>query len=195
MALLVRGCRDAAVGCVWRGGGKTRHAHTAARTDTHTPVFEILQYRGQGKQNTPPSPPQVHTRHLLAGEIVAKIHDASNLPVSQNPAFQSKLLYRQTLWFQPFHGKSGKRERGKYKSLILSHKMYTCTHDFNAHRQNETLFFIICARTHSLGQFITLNVLRSTDKKGKKALGIGLISGCLVKERRREVERAGGMGS
>ena len=43
------------------------HAHTHTHTHTlHTPVFEILQYRGQGKQNTSP-PPQGHTRHLLAG--------------------------------------------------------------------------------------------------------------------------------
>lgn len=44
---------------------------------------------------------------------------------------------------------------------------------------------VVCARTHALTQtkFMTLNVLRSTDKKRKKALGIGLISGCLVKER------------
>lgn len=60
--------------------------------------------------------------------------------------------------------------------------------------------FIVCARiqpharAHLFRQNVMLNVLRSTHKKGKKALGKGLISDCLVKERKEEVERAGGMG-
>lgn len=63
-----------------------------------------------------------------------------------------------------------REERGKYKSLILSHKTYTRTHDLNAHRQTGRVFRL---RTHTntLRQFVTLNVLRSTDKKGKKSPG------------------------
>lgn len=63
------------------------------------------------------------------------------------------------------------RERGfregAYKSLIFSHRIYTCTHDFNAHLQT----FVACTRAHSLRQSVTLKVLRSTDKKGNKSPG------------------------
>lgn len=43
-------------------------------------------------------------------------------------------------------------ERGKYKSLILSHKIYTCTHDLMLTHRRDTL--VICARTHTLAQTI-----------------------------------------
>lgn len=36
---------------------------------------------------------------------------------------------------------------------------------------SQTSVVVVCARTHSLRQFITLNVLRSTDKKRKKSPG------------------------
>ena len=82
------------------------HTHTC--THTHTSVFEILQYRGQGKQNT--SPLHKYTHITCWQGLAAKFIMSAISHCLPNPAFQSKLLYRQTLWLQPFHGKSGKRE-------------------------------------------------------------------------------------
>lgn len=56
--------------------GKTGHAPNA---DMYTLVLEILQYRGQGKQNT--SPPQIHSRNRLA--------EVCNLPMFLNLCFFS----------------------------------------------------------------------------------------------------------
>lgn len=136
-----------------------------ACTHMHTCTHLCLRfYSTEDRENkTLPPSTNTHTRPAGRGLLLSSSRKQS-LSISQTLLFQSKLLYRHTMWFQPFHGKSGKR--GKYKFLILSHKMYMCTHDFNAHWQTPVV--PPCARTHSLRQVITLNVLRSTDKKGKK---------------------------
>lgn len=72
----------------WRSSlfkdGATPHSDrkdtASSRTHMHTPVLEILQYTGQGKQNTPPST-STHTHHVLAG-ICCLIHHISDLPLS-----------------------------------------------------------------------------------------------------------------
>lgn len=56
--------------------------------------------------------------------------------------------------------------------------------------------FIVRARTHSLRQFITLNVLRSTDKKGRRKKSPGYrfdfwLFGGIKEKRGREGRRDG----
>lgn len=62
--------------------GKTLHAHrhTDARTHTHTPVFDILQYRGWGGQNTLSLHLYGHTSPAGGGEFAEESRRVSNFP-------------------------------------------------------------------------------------------------------------------
>ena len=123
-------------------------ACTLAHTCTHL-CFEILQYRGQGKQNTSPLHKYTHTSPAGRGLLL-------NSSGQQSPTVSQTLRFSQNYCTDRhcgFNISTGRvvRERGKYKSLILSHKMYTCTHDFNAHRQTRRVGRL---RTHALTQTI-----------------------------------------
>lgn len=107
-----------------------------------THLSEILQYRGQGKQNTPTST-STHTSPCWQGSADNFIKTATSY-IFPNPAFQSTSLYRQTLWFQPFHGKSGQREG----NVEISHTKCTRAHMILM------LASVTCARTHSITQTI-----------------------------------------
>lgn len=81
-------------------------------------------------------------------------------------------------------------ETGKSRNLTLSHKSYTCTHDFNAHWYMRRLHHLCTHTTALTRSFIQTNLnikcfKKYRLKKGKKALGKGLISGCLVKGEKR----------
>lgn len=120
-----------------------QQARHSMHTHAHTCVFDFTVQRTGEKNNNiylkkkkSPFHKYVRTHHLLT-RACCQIHYISNLPPSPKPCRFSQVTV-QTMWFQPFSGKSGQRKGGEsrdYKSLIFSHRIYTCTHDFNAHLQ------------------------------------------------------------
>jgi len=128
--------------------GQEDTACTHTHTCTHL-CFEILQYRGQGKQNTSPLHKYTHTTCWQG--FAAKFIMSAISHFSPKPCFFSQNYCTDR--HCGFNLSTGRvvRERGKYKSLILSHKMYMCTHDFNAHWQTGHICHL---HTHALTQTI-----------------------------------------
>lgn len=136
--------------------GKTPHVHTQTHTHAHTCFWDFtVQRTGKTKY----FPPSTSTHTSPAGRALLL-----NSLCQQSPSVSQTLHLSQNYCTDRhcgFNLSKGRvvRERGKYKSLILSHKMYTCTHDFNAHRQTRRVRRLR-THTHSLRQFVTLNVFK-----------------------------------
>ncbi len=122
-----------------------------ACTHTHTCSHLCLRFYSTEDRENKILPPSTSTHTSPAGRGLLL-----NSLCQQSPTVSQTLHFSQNYCTDRhcgFNLSTGRvvRERGKYKSLILSHKMYTCTHDFNAHRQTRRVYHL---RTHALTQTI-----------------------------------------
>lgn len=79
--------------------------------DTHARTHLFLRFYSTEDRENKILPPLYKYTHITCWQgFAAKFIMSAISLCLPNPAFKSKLLYRQTLWFQPFQGKSGKRE-------------------------------------------------------------------------------------
>lgn len=127
--------------------------------DTHARTHLFLRFYSTEDRENKILPPSTSTHTSPAGRALLL-----NSLCQQSPSVSQTLHLSQNYCTDRhcgFNLSKGRvvRERGKYKSLILSHKMYTCTHDFNAHRQTRRVRRLR-THTHSLRQFVTLNVFK-----------------------------------